>query len=526
MSKLFNSGTRTRVKKNAFDLSHERKLSCNMGQIIPIYLQEIVPGDKFKVSTESLVRLAPMLAPMMHRVNIHTHFFFVPNRLVYDKWQDFITGGSSGTLAPTFPKIEIKNGNKAQFAKGTLADYFGITPVDTSKTLTASSYVSALPFRAYQMIYQEYFRDQTLMVPSTPYFEKSETVTDVEAASISNIRNRCWEKDYFTSAMPWAQRGPEVMIPSGSGASADPWAPSRAYVATGTTTAGLTPGQLVPPNETPQTRLITNDTVLASTQNYNTFWHIGEGTSATAGSINDLRKASRLQDWFEKNARAGARYVEQIMAHFGVRSSDARLQRPEFLGGGINPVVISEVLSTVGTVDLPQGNMSGHGISVGHDNNFTKFFEEHGYVIGVMSVLPRTSYQQGIPRTFLKNDRYDFYWPEFANIGEQPVLDSELYHDYASATPANGSVFGYQSRFAEYKFQPNQVSGEFRDTMNYWHMGRLFASKPYLNNVFVNADPTHRVFAVTDPAEHKLYIQVYNKVTAIRPMPQFGIPQL
>lgn len=522
MSRLFNQGQRTHVKKNVFDLSHERKLSFNMGQIVPIYLQEIVPGDKFKVSTESLVRLAPMLAPMMHRVNIHTHFFFVPNRLVYDKWQDFITGGPDSTLAPALPKIQITEANKSWFQKGSLLDYFGVTPVDVTKTITAPTELNALPFRAYQMIWHEYFRDQTL----TPGYEFStgETIPAGEEQVLNQLRTRCWEKDYFTSALPWAQRGPEVLIPTlPSGVSGVQYRnPTRyLYMEAGSPPVENTSHAITDDTNTGNIRSSMDENRKIIIDN---IVSVPTTLAAEVGTINDLRKAARLQEWFEKNARAGARYIEQIMAHFGVRSSDARLQRPEFLGGGINPVVVSEVLSTYGSTEVPQGNMSGHGISVGHDNNFTKFFEEHGYVIGVMSVLPRTAYQQGIPRPFLKNDRYDFFWPEFANIGEQPVMDQELFHDY---TTGNGSsVFGYQSRYAEYKFQPNVVCGEFRDTLNYWHMGRIFDNKPALNTEFVEALPTHRNFAVTDEAEHKLYVQIYNKVTAIRPMPMFGTPQL
>ncbi|AXH76482.1 MAG: major capsid protein [Microviridae sp.] len=520
MSKLFKGQSYNGPKKNVFDLSHEKKLSMNMGKIVPFYLQEIVPGDKFKVSSEQLIRLAPMIAPMMHRVNVFTHYFFVPNRLVFDKWQDFITGGTDGKQAPSFPTIPVNAGNYMFFDKNHLPDYFGIPPVEPGSLTIPAPEFNALPFRAYHLIYNEYFRDQTLIAPIE--FSIGETVPAEDYPVLTQLRDRCWEKDYFTTAMPWAQRGDEVLIPTVGAPFAGSYPPTKAVFADTETQAG----QGYFDAEAMTTRRTGSDAILAGNNQVNIDVHLTDASQATSasGSINDLRKAVRLQEWLEKNARAGARYVEQIMAHFGVRSSDARLQRPEFLGGGINPVVVSEVLSTVQTTDLPQGNMSGHGISVGHDNAFTKTFEEHGYIIGVMSVLPRTGYQQGVPRAFLKKDKFDFFWPEFANIGEQPVYTQELYQDYTSVE--NEEIFGYQSRYAEYKFAPNQVHGDFRESMAYWQMCRIFSGKPALNEFFVKSDPTHRVFAVTDPNEHKLYVQIFNKVTAIRPMPQFGTPQL
>lgn len=521
-NRLFEQTSVKRLKKNVFDLSHERKLSLNMGNLVPIYLEEVVPGDKFKVSTEQLIRLAPLVAPIMHRINVYTHFFFVPNRLIWDGWKDFITGGKDGTSAPAFPVFATNQGSvETKLVNGGLADYMGIPPVySTGQTLPQQ--INALPFRAYQMIYNEYFRDQTLN-PEIP-FGIGSTVSDADAYELVSLRKRSWEKDYFTSALPWAQRGAEVAIPVGS--------PSGATV-----------------NYYPYSRMKYNDggdlpanSALSSSANIMTFPNGGNGrtiaanagsvrveniqsidlTGSTTGTINDLRKAMNVQRWLEKNARGGYRYIEQILQHFGVVSSDARLQRPEFLGGGINPIVVSEILSTAKTTDLPQGNMAGHGISVGHDAQFTKYFEEHGYIIGIMSVLPRTAYYQGIPKKFTKSSKFDFFWPEFANIGEQPILNRELYCDYHTGYPSN--TFGYTPRYAEYKFANDSVHGDFRTTNEFWYMGRKFANEPALNDVFPVADPTLRVFAVTDPNVHHLYAQVYNKVTAIRPMPKFGTP--
>ena len=512
--KKFQSVQVTRPKRNAFDLSHEKKLSCNMGELIPIYLEEIVPGDKFKVSSEILLRFAPLISPVMHRINVFTHYFFVPNRLTFSGWEDFITGGEDGTDNTTFPTVACSSFWWQYFGNGSLADYFGIPTVSAEPT----NYVplSALPFRAYQLIYNEYYRDQNLEEPV-----QVDIGTTVPAADrILTIRQRAWEKDYFTSALPWAQRGGEVGIPVDFN-----YLDTSMVVNTdGSTHAGIANLQQTDQNELQTVE--TSQIKPARVENLEE-----EGVSV---SINELRKASRLQEWLEKNARAGSRYIEQILSHFGVRSSDARLQRPEYLGGGKTPVVISEVLQTGQTssddnnplgANSPQGNMAGHGIAIGRTNTFSKSFEEHGYVIGIMSILPRTAYQQGYDRMWLKYDKFDYYWPEFAHLGEQEIKKEELWFDFDAPQGTYGEAWGYQERYAEYKYRQSQVSGDFRDTLKFWHMGRIFTEEPVLSKEFVMADPDPRIFAVTDETD-KLYVQIYNKVNALRPMPYFGTPRL
>jgi hypothetical protein len=254
--------------------------------------------------------------------------------------------------------------------------------------------------------------------------------------------------------------------------------------------------------------------------------NLGEGTSVT---INDLRRSIKLQEWLEKNARGGARYIEQIFSHFGVKSSDARLQRVEFLGGGKTPVVISEVLQTSATqapeiAETPLASMAGHGISVGSTHEFTKFFEEHGIVMGIMSVMPKTAYQQGTPRMFTKFDKFDYYFPEFAHLGEQEIKNKEIYT--TNDATYNEGTFGYTPRYAEYKYRESRVCGDFRSNLNFWHLGRIFSSAPNLNSAFVHPDPTtlNRIFAVTDDNTQHLWCQVYHDIKAIRPMPKFGVP--
>lgn len=506
---LFESIKLSKPQTNALDLSHEKKLSCNMGDLVPIYLQEVIPGDKFRVTTELLLRLAPLVSPVMHRVNVFTHFFFVPNRLTYKEWPDFITGGEDGAQAPAFPFIPIGETFKTQLQPGSLADYLGIAPPPLSGIVQEIN-VSALPFRAYQMIYNEYYRDQNLTA-KIPVTNNSTCAAD-EVAEILDLRKRAWEKDYFTSALPWAQRGGSVSLPS--------TVQYHDYAKIYAQGSGQTPiasgGAVSTVTGTPAVLNDGNEALKI------------ENVSGIGLTINDLRRSARLQEWLEKNARGGSRYIESILVHFGVRSSDARLQRPEYLGGGKQPIVISEVLNTSATATEPQGNMAGHGVSVGNTNQFTKYFEEHGYIIGIMSILPRTAYQQGIPRKFTKFDKFDYFWPEFANIGEQEIKLQELYMPYtvAAGTTSRAKTFGYQSRYAEYKFEESTVHGDFKNTLSFWHMGRIFSNVPELNDSFTNSDPTHRVFAVTDTTKHKIYVQLYNNVKAIRPMPVFGTPQL
>jgi hypothetical protein len=497
-------------KKNVFDLSHEKKLSCNMGDLVPIFLQEVIPGDTFQVNSEILMRLAPLVAPVMHRVNVFTHYFFVPNRLVYGDWEDFITGGVDGQSNPAFPKISYdSDGTHPRLPTvGSLSDFMGVPTVPTTLTgETSLPEVTALPFRAYQLIWNTYYRDQTLHaeVPVT----KNSTVTESEQVAILELQKRCWEKDYFTSALPWAQRGGDVVLPTDVSYLAN----SQVFRNDGTAPSAVTS---IKTSAGGNALLVDSDSNPGRIQNINN----------VDITVNNLRRAQRLQIWLEKNARAGSRYIEQIWSHFAVKSSDARLQRPEYLGGGKQPVVMSEVLSTAQTEDMPVGSMAGHGISVGNSNRFKKSFEEHGYIIGIMSVLPRTAYQQGCGRDLQKFDKFDYFWPEFANIGEQEITKGELYWDSSKTSPANFAVFGYQSRYAEYKFKQSTVHGDFRNTLYFWHMGRIFDSQPGLNDDFVTADPTDRIFAVLGTENDHLWIQLYNQVTAIRPMPVFGTPSI
>ena len=520
-NRLFNSILGQRPRLNAFDLSHERKLSMNMGEIVPIMVQSTIPGDRFRANSEVFMRLAPMLAPIMHRVNVYVHYFFVPNRLVWNEWEEFITGGEDGQSIPVFPKLTIDDTTKLQFERGLLPDYMGIPVTDGGgPAITQPLEVSALPFRAYQLIYSEFYRDQNLI--TAPEIAKAGVVTPQEQSVLVKMRIRAWEKDYFTSCLPWSQRGGEVGMPIDGTFTPEYRSQSRIRNHQNNPPPD---GELWSINGELADQL---DTQQLNLQNLESPQSIDD----LDFKITDLRRAARLQEWLERNARGGSRYIEQIFAHFGVKSSDARLQRPEYLGGGRQPIVISEVLNTTGEDQstgnnfYPQGNMSGHGISVGQSNQFKKRFEEHGTILGLMSVIPRTCYQQGIERDWLKFDKFDYYWPEFAHIGEQEVINSEVVHDFTDALPNGNEVFGYQSRYSEYKYKQSTVHSDFKGSLNHWHMGRIFAQNPDLNQEFIESDPTHRIFAVTDPQEEKLYVQVFNRVRAIRPIPVFSDPRL
>lgn len=497
--KHFDSIEVKQPQKNVFDLSNENKLSCKMAQLVPIYVEEVIPGDIFKVKTELMLRMSPLLAPVMHRVNVFTHYFFVPNRLVWSNWENFITGGPDGTYAGVPPAIIFADATKANFAKGTLADYLGIPSAPGAVTTAIN--MNAMVFRAYQHIYNEYYRDQNLQ---TKLVIANGDAGD-DAVSYT-LRTRCWEKDYLTSALPWAQRGAVVNLPITNTVT---YKPPEVTAAT-----AITAGQDVEAAQAtnPSTLRFEAANPILEFDNINSI--------SSILTLNELRRVTKLQEWLERNARGGARYVEQILSHFGVKVPDYRLQRPEYLGGGKSPIVISEVLQTAeGTGNV--GRMAGHGISIGQSHGFKKEFLEHGYVIGIMSVLPRTAYNQGVPRHFSKTSKYDYFFPEFANLGEQEVYAKEAYCAYNDAAQ-NTEIFGYQERYAEYKYKNSEVHGDFKDTLSFWHMGRIFAAKPALNSAFVTSDPTTRIYAV--PTGDTLWVQIYNDVQAVRPMPYYGTP--
>lgn len=492
MNTIFSQNKPAKVKKSVFDLSHEKKLSIGMGKLYPCYLEEIVPGDKFTIDTQFMIRMAPMISPVMHRINAYVHYFYVPNRIIWDKWEDFITGNDDSLLTPT---IDI------HCEDGSLADYMGLPNGDRLK-------VSDLPFRAYMKIWNEYYRDENIQ-DSRDYTNKGQ----LEITANETPYRRAWEKDYFTSAMPYAQKGNPVEMAAeitykkeaeGFTIAPEP-EPSSGQM------------QLGPAGSSANRRQILDESGI----------NLGiDNIEQITVTVEELRRATRLQRWLERNARSGSRYIEHLLAHWGVISSDARLQRPEYLGGGKTPLVISEVLNTSGsTHDFPQGNMAGHGLGLGRTNRASKYCEEHGWIIGILSVLPETAYQQGLHKRWTRQTNLDYYFPEFAQLGEQEVLNQELF--YQENQVPNKETFGYQSRYAEYKYAQSTVHGAFKGNLSFWHMGRIFGTLPGLNKTFIEADPTTRIFADSEITEDEaMYVQLYNKVTAVRPMPFFNDPTL
>lgn len=510
MKNLFNSVKLTKPKRNVFDLTHDVKLSLDMGYLVPTLCLEAVPGDKFNLSCESLLRFAPLVSPVMHRMDVTMHYFYVPCRLLWDNWENFITQTKVGGAVPGFPYVEVGSAN---WTTGSLMDYLG---VPSNEGRVTPEVISAMPFAAYQLIYNEYYRDQNLV--SEKNFKLTDGFNGLNG-DLFPIRRRAWEHDYFTAALPFAQKGDAVEIPLGTvqldpnaeGVSDPLWVKSDDYGTVGdpgatALSAGINPGQLLDSGSEAVTYDPDGSLIVEPT------------------TINDLRRAFRLQEWLEKNARGGTRYIENILSHFGITSSDKRLQRPEYITGTKSPVQISEILNTTGTATLPQGNMAGHGVSVTTGKYGKYFCEEHGYVIGIMSVMPKTAYQQGMPKHFLKTtDAFQYYWPSFANIGEQEVLNKEIFAYQPGGAGEN--TFGYVPRYAEYKYMPSRVAGDFRDTLDFWHLGRIFSAAPSLNETFVQCEPDTRIFAVETSGEQRLYAHVLHKIKAVRPMPKFGTPQ-
>lgn len=492
MKSIFSKIPISRPKRSTFDLTHDVKLSFKMGQLIPTTVLDVVPGDSFNISHQALIRTVPMVAPVMHKVNVTMHYFFVPNRLLWPQWQDWITGNVE--TQPPSAIISQNNSNKS------LGAYFGMPSHNQLGGIPAS----AFPGAAYALIYDEYYRDQNLQ--ETPLFQPLNFGLD--NAWVSSLyddppRQRAWERDYFTSALPFAQKGDDVLIPLNRTTDLDPTIIRDAQ------------GQQVDGN----ILFPENGKLIMGPEDI----PVSIDNNANAETINTLRRAFKLQEWLEKNARGGTRYIESILSHFGVMSSDSRLQRPEYLGGHYGNVTISEVLSTAET-DIPVGTMAGHGISANRSKNYSYTAEEHGWIIGILNVQPKTAYQQGLPKMYSRDDRFDYFWPSFANLGEQEIKNKEIYADQNIVDGL--ATFGYTPRYSEYKDCPSRVAGDLRDNLSFWHLGRIFSAPPVLNEDFILCEPSNRIFAVTDPEEDQLIAHVTNIIKATRPMPRFGVPTI
>lgn len=490
------------MKRHKHSLSNYKLLSCDLGELVPIGITEVLAGDSIQQSTNALVRAAPLLSPVMHPLNVQISHWFVPHRLIWDDWESFITGGSDGMDASVFPTIDL--GDPAP-GIGSLADYLGVPPT------VVDLEVSALPFRAYALIFNEWFRDQDLVTELA-----ISTASGADTTTSTSMQNAAWEKDYFTTARPWEQKGPAITVPLGTAApvvgtgealqytdgtntvsirksGSDLFQGGTAGADTGDAVAidnSLTTGAAVGVPETGQTGLE------------------ADLTGASAVTVNVLREALALQRYEEARARYGSRYTEYL-SYLGIRSSDARLQRPEYLGGGRETLQFSEILQTAEGTD-PVGTLRGHGISSMRSNRYRRFFEEHGYVISLLTARPKTIYADGLARTWNRRTKEDFFQTELQFIGQQPIANKELYA--AHATPEG--TFGYQDRYDEYRRQWSSIAGEFRTTLDFWHFARQFGSDPALNADFVKCVPVETPFAV--PSEDVLQIMARHSIQARR----------
>lgn len=555
---LFNSIPLLKPKRNAFNLSHSVKLTMEMGQLVPFYVQDVLPSDRLRVSATNLIKFAPLIAPILSEVDVYLHFFFVPTRLIWDSWEDFITGSHKGKKLPEdsmpqmprwifirdFVNQAITNpleGEPSPLQHGSLADYLGFQTFKKGTSfdhVNTHYYVDQLPFRAYRKIYNDWYRDENLQDDrDEDWFSESGDISVnnsnfQEVSYQMRLENRAWRKDYFTSALPFAQKGDDVLIPGGISVNPD----SQLFLH-GTGGLSLSSGS-VPTNQYLDVTARFNDPKsgelyvdsgngkisasyqslsLLSGSQFNEFANSG----ASEGTIRELRRAIAAQRFLERRAVGGTRYIEQIRAFFGVKSSDARLQRSQFLGGCKNPVVISQVLQTSETTQSsPLGQPAGNAVSAGGKYIFDHTFEEYGYVIGLISVVPKADYIQGIPKMYLRRDVYDFYFPQFAKIGEQPIENQELYFDPTSVN--NDKTFGYTPRYAEYRFRNNRVCGDFRDSLKFWTLARDFDRIQNLNSQFITCDPSTRIFAYENSDFHHLWCEIGLNVKSLRPLPKYG----
>lgn len=533
---VFDTVAVDKPKYSTFDLSFDHKLSTVMGRLTPVYLQECLPGDKFHISSEAMFRMMPMVAPIMHKVDITFHHFFCPNRILWENWETYITGGEQKMAPadiPAHPVISPSQQVNPFVEASSLANYLGV-PVWGSALDPFVKEINALPFAAYQRIYKEYYRDQNMEAETdSELIDGLQNLT--EARELFKIRNRAWEHDYFTSALPYAQKGDAVNLPLEFADVPVKWqlsANQQSLLRDANTGALIVGGATytVPAVPTAVAGVLEGYDAGGPTGTQVQYdpdgsLYVDGDEFKTTTTINDLRTAWALQQWLEKNMRSGSRYRESLEAHFDVKSRDARLDRPEYIGGSKGTVSMAEVLQTSSTDGTsPQGSMAGHGVSVfGSETSHYKC-DEHGWIITICSIMPKTAYYQGLPRMFDKKDRTEYAWPDFATLGEQEIRNYELYFDETDLL--NEDSFGYIPRYAEYRYNSSRVSGQMSTTLDHWHMARKFGARPTLSKEFIISDPTTRIFADTEPEDDSLVGHVFMKVAATRPLPMFGIPAM
>ncbi len=513
------------IGRSKFNRSHVLKTTFDEGKLVPIFCDEVLPGDSFKLKVTTFTRMATPIFPVMDNLYLETFFFFVPMRLIWENFQKFMgeqenPGDSTDFLIPTYTASTAP-------AVGSLSDYFGIP------TGVANISYNILPHRAYWLIWNEWFRDENLQ-NSAPIFKGDtgkvwESDTAVNGFGPFDCAPRGKRYDYFTSCLPWPQKGPGVELPLGG------TAPVVGPTDTGFSQSALFKGA----NDIPANLYVTDSqhgnlvgATYSSGSNVTGLQLLSSNmvvdlSQATAATINSLRQAFQLQRYYEKDARGGTRYIEKIKSHFGVTSPDARLQRPEYLGGHSDRININPVVQTSSTDSTsPQGNLSAFGVSGARYHGFTKSFVEHGYIIGLANVRADLTYQQGLNRMWSRKTVLDFYWPSFAHLGEQAVLNKEI---YAQGTSKDDEVFGYQERYGEYRYKPSMITGKFRSTyaqsLDAWHFSQKFENLPTLSNQFIqDYPPISRCLAV--PSEPHFLMDAFFNLKCVRPMPLFGTPGL
>lgn len=545
------------ISRSRFDRSASLKTSFNAGDVVPFFLEEVLPGDTFSVDTSKVVRMQTLLTPMMDNVYLDTYYFFVPNRLVWDHWKEFCGENTESAWIPqteyTMPQITSPAGQG--WSVGTLADYFGIP------TGVAGLSVSALPFRAYALIMNEWFRDQNLQDPLVVPTDDSTVagvntgilVTDVAKGGKPFIAAKY--HDYFTSALPAPQKGPDVTIPVATGGEINVVGNGKALAITDGTALGSWAG-LRDSRYSVNYAANLGLAVGSVSDNNGAFATVDAGKAvgvptleqlaghpensgligvqsaiAQAATINQLRLAFQIQKFYEQQARGGSRYTEVVRSFFGVTSPDARLQRPEYLGGNRVPINVNQIVQQSGTQSgtTPQGTVVGQSLTTDKHSDFTKSFTEHGLIIGVMVARYDHTYQQGLNRLWSRKDKFDFYWPVFANIGEQAIKNKEI---FAQGNDKDNEVFGYQEAWAEYRYKPNMVTGEMRSayaqSLDVWHLADDYSALPSLSDSWIREDKANidRVLAVTSAVSNQFFADIYVKNYCTRPMPMYSVPGL